>query len=78
MKVTSKDVTIKYQHGSIPWEVLVPKGTPVSLAGYKDAHGKDVYWAADLASFLKKGSIQMHDATYHGLIISADDVEEKS
>ena len=78
MKRTNKDVTVKYQHGAIPWEVVVPQGTPVSSAGYKDADGKDVYWAENLSSFLPKGSIQMHDATHYGLCISADDVEEKS
>lgn len=41
---TKHDVEVTWQHGTIPYTVIVPAGTPVRFAGF---HNKDgpVYWA---------------------------------
>lgn len=75
MKRTIRDVVVRYRHGVIPYEVTVPKGTPVRPAGFW-VEGKPAYWAENLGSFLNRNSIEMHDATHYGLVIPEDEVEE--
>ncbi len=72
---TKHDVEVTWQHGTIPYTMIVPAGTPVRFAGF---HNKDgpVYSAKNLRSFLKPGSVEMHDAVYYGICIDAKDVHE--
>ena len=74
---TKHDVDVTWQHGAIPHTVKVPAGTPVRQAGYNNQDGP-VYWAENLRSFLKPGSIEMHDAIHYGVCIEAKDVHETS
>ena len=74
---TKHDVAVTWQHGTIPYTVKVPAGTPVRPAGYNNQDGP-VYRARNLHSFLKPDSIEMHDAVHYGVCIDAKDVHETS
>lgn len=55
---TKHDVKVAWQHGTIPYTVTVPANTPVRSAGYHNQNGP-MYWAENLRSFLKPGSIEI-------------------
>lgn len=63
---TKREITMDFRdHGPI----TIPKGTRVSPAGDGE------FFAENFGTYLPKNSIQMHDATYYGIRIKADEVE---
>lgn len=71
---TKRELSITYQHGAMPWTVVVPKGTRVRLAAYSPTVAP-YYWVDDL-SFLAVGSIERHDCECYGINVLPEDVED--
>lgn len=70
-----QDITVRISRGSIPYDLHVPKGTPVHRR--RDGRGAFVY-SADFSSFIRAGTVEMHDAKRYGVPIDADSVEDDS
>jgi hypothetical protein len=69
---TNKDVTIYRSYSSLPKEVgrvVIPQGTSV-----EKIHGEYGYYFVTPTMF-PAGSIERHDADYHGFRVNACDVE---
>lgn len=75
-KVTKEELTVTYRHGSMPWTVKVPKGQPCKPANYRLSDGSMAYFVERLRDFLTPGSVEMHDCTHYGLVVSESDLED--
>ena len=70
---TKRDMVVSFGPGIS--RAKVPAGMPVSPVWI----GEELrYFVENFGSFLEKGSIERHDATYYGIVVTADDVVEGS
>lgn len=71
---TKRDMVVSFGPGIS--RAKVPAGMPVSPC--RVGTGELRYFVENFGSFLEKGSIERHDATYYGIVVTADDVVEGS
>ena len=71
---TKRDMVVAFGPGLS--RATVPAGMPVSPC--KCGTGELLYFVENFGSFLKPGTIERHDATYYGIVVTADDVVEGS